>query len=216
MPAVTRSMKSKSTTVFVSQSDLEVAEILCQLKNASVQFQVNQDDIPSLADSDTVFSGHESDYEPSVTESEVVVNDKDSEYEPSVNGNEVEMEDNESEYEPSVTESEVEDPDYEPSVTESEAEDSEYEPSVTESEAEDSEYEPSVTESEVEDPDYEQSEEDIAESIIRSGCRAHSTGMPLDRQFFRVCMRIRRGDYSPSFAKWALQIGPVRNILKIR
>lgn len=62
------------------------------------------------------------------------------------------------------------------------------------------------------DEEYVPDPEDYAEDVIREGCSNISRGFPLDREFFRVCKKVVRGDYSPTFTQWALRIQPVRTV----
>ena len=62
------------------------------------------------------------------------------------------------------------------------------------------------------DEEYVPDQEDFAENVIRLGCSYFSLGIPLDRDFFRVCKKVVKGDYSPAFTRWALKIQPVRAV----
>jgi hypothetical protein len=209
MPVRTRSMKKT-----VTDEDLEIAEILCQLK---YDYRTTRDEDE---ESEYVPSDDDEPEEKTYTSRRTVRTTRD--------------EDEESEYVPSDDE-EDEEPEEKTHAsyrtvrtTRDEDEESEYVPSddeedeepeektyashrtvrTTRDEDEESEYVPS----DEDEDEFTLDPEDYAEDVIRQGCSDLSRGAPLDREFFRVCKRVMRGDYDARFTRWALQIQPVRSV----
>jgi hypothetical protein len=205
MPVITRSMKT------LTAEDLEITEILCKLKESQYRSRKNAVDYETDADSEYVPSDDEDEeYTPPTQRSRKNAvdyeTDADSEYVPS--------DDEDEGYTPPTQRSRKNTVDYETDA------DSEYVPS----DDEDEEYTPptqrsrknAVDETDADDSEYVPSDEDYADGVIREGCSAFSLGAPLDPEFFRVCKRTVRGDYSPEFTRWALQIQPVRAVAGVR